>query len=268
MSFWGTSFVFNDIPCEEFDLMMYDIDGAGDNSASYASSVSIVEKTVGKRWKPHFHGVKFDKKLSFDITFGVNQDRLDAGRFLDRFEMENIASWLTGHHEYKWLLIDQPDMEQVRYNCFITDLSTVSYGSVPWALKATVTCDSAYAYLPESVSTYDIAGETQIVFDNLSSINDCLYPMIEFQPDGSSESLVITNTSDDMRTFIIENIPGSVSQINIDCDRCIISNDQNLNLYGLCNFRFPRLKRGINVLNVVGSGTLNIRCEFPIDIGG
>lgn len=267
MSFWGTSFVFDGVPSEEYDLMMYDVDGSSDNSASYASGVSIIEETVGRRWKPYFHGVKFDKKLEFDIVFGVCQNRIDEEKYLDRYEMAEVASWLTGHHEYKKLMIDQPDMGHVFYNCMITDLSVINYGSLPWALRAKVTCDSPYAYMPESVSEYEILGSAQIMFDNLSSINGYLYPVIEFQSDRSG-ILSITNISDDMYTFSISNIPDSVSQINVDCDRCIISNDQGLNLYENCNYKFLRLKRGMNILNIKGNGTLVIRCEFPIDIGG
>lgn len=267
MAFWGSSFIFDDIPSENFDLMMYDIGGPSDDDADFASGVTVVEESVGRRWKPYFYGVKFENKLEFEIVFGVNQQRIDAGRYLDRYEIAEVAAWLTGHPNYKWLTIDQADMGHVRYRCMITNLASITYGNLPWAMRATVTCDSPYAYMPEQVEEFPIAGSTQVLFENKSSINGYFYPIVEFISDGSDE-LHIENAMDGGRTFSLTSIPASVSQITIDNDRCIISNDQSLNLYPNCNYRFLRLKRGYNILNVIGNGTLRIRCEFPIDIGG
>lgn len=267
MAFWGSSFIFDDIPCEQFDLMIYEVGGLEDDEAAFASSGEIVEETVGRRWKPYFYSVKQEKKLEFEIVFGVNQRRIDSGRYLDRYEIAEVAAWLTGHTSYKWLMIDQEDMEHVRYRCMITSLSSITYGNLPWAMRATITCDSPYAYMPEYVEEHLIDGSQTVMFNNVSSINGYYYPIIEFLPDGGQD-LFIENITDRNRTFSLIDIPESISLVTIDNDRCIISNDQDLNLYANCNYRFLRLKRGYNHLNIIGNGTLRIRCVFPIDIGG
>ena len=127
MAFWGKAFVFNDFPCEEFGLMLYDIGNETQGEGTFASTVSIVEEVVGARWKPWFYGVRYEKKLQMDIIFGVDERRLDKEKYLDRYEIDEIASWLTGHDKYLWLEIEQEDMEYVRYHCMISELSIVSY---------------------------------------------------------------------------------------------------------------------------------------------
>ena len=58
MAFWGNSFVFNDIPCDDYDLMLYDVGSTAQSSGNFASGVSIIEETLPSRYKPHFYGVK------------------------------------------------------------------------------------------------------------------------------------------------------------------------------------------------------------------
>lgn len=267
MAFWGNSFVFNDIPCDDYDLMLYDVGSTTQGTSKFASGVSIIEETLPSRYKPHFYGVKFDKKLEFTIVFGVNQRRIDAEKYLDRYELETIAFWLTGHDKYMWLEVEQDDLEYVRYRCIISNLEFVEYGNIPWALKATVTCDSPYAYLYPQVFEYDISGTETIDFYNESSHNGYFMPQLEIElSNGGSFSII--NKSDNNRKFEFKNVPSSVKKLNVDNDRCIITNDKNLNAYPYFNFRFFRLVKGENRLQVTGNGKLRITCEFPVNVGG
>lgn len=267
MAFWGKAFLFNDYPCEDFGLMLYDIGGDAQGGGTFASTVSIVEDVVGNRWKPYFYGVKYEKKLELEIVFGVNQRRLDEEKYLDRYEIDEIATWLTGHNEYKWLEIEQEDMEYVRYRCMVSDLSIVSYGQIPWAMKATIVCDSPYGYLYPQEFTYSVNGSAQFDFLNESSHNGFYMPILEIRPKGGG-TFSIQNITDNGRTTTFTNIPASVSSVVVNNDTCVITNDQDLNLYPYFNFKFFRLARGYNTIKVTGNGTLIIRCEFPINAGG
>ena len=186
MAFWGRTFVFDGIPCEAYDLMMYDVGDSGDEDAELASTATIDEETVGHRRKPYFYGVKYENKLTFEIVFGVNQRRLDAGKYLDRYEIDAIAGWLTGHDGYKWLEIEQPDARLIRYNCMITGLSLIQYGKVQWALRAEVTCDGPYAYKHPEETSYTVNGETNVTFYNESKINGYYMPDIEITQTGGT----------------------------------------------------------------------------------
>ncbi|MBQ7718748.1 MAG: hypothetical protein IJT38_05555 [Clostridia bacterium] len=275
MAFWGNSFIFNDIPCEDFELMIYNIDNNTQSAGKFASNVEAVEDQIPGRWKPFFYNTKMTGKLSFSIVFGVNQERIDEEKYLDRYELEAIASWLTGHNKYHWLEVQQEDLEYARYKCIITELKQIEYGNLPWALQATVTCDSPYAYLYPQVFEYTVTNEETIQFFNESSHNGFYMPKIEFSVNSGNLSggFSITNLSDDGRKTEFKGttqnpIPTSVTKVEVDNDTGIITSNDGTNMYPYFNFKFLRLLRGNNSLKITGSGTLKIFCEFPINMGG
>lgn len=267
MSATGETFSFNGKSCEDYQLMIYDIGGDDSGDSTFASVVSITEETVASRWKPYFYGTQFQEKLSFSFTFGVNQCRIDDGEYLTKAEIDDIATWLTGHDKYMWLEIDSDDMENIRYHCMITELKLVEFGHIPWAFEATVTCDSPFAYRTPGSQSFAINGTRQIVFNNLSSLNGYYYPEIHFDI-SSGGGFSIENMTDGGRTLTFADLPGSVHRVNVFNDSCVVTNDQDLNIYDKCNYNWLRFKRGENTLNVVGNGTLTINYEFPVNIGG
>lgn len=267
MAFYGCSFTFDGVACTTYDLMMYDIGGESQGDTDIAGVVEPVEETIGVRPVPYFYGAKFTKKLQFNIVFGVNNDRIDDDDYLTRDEIEDIAKWLTGHDQYKWLTIAQSDMSAYRYKCMITNLEVVEFGNIPYALRAVVTCDGPFAYRATSTSSYTIDGPTTITYNNLSSSNTYFMPTFTFEIE-SGNSLSIVNNTDGGREMKFENIPGSIGSITVDCDHCIISDDQDINLYPNFNNKFLRLKRGNNTLVVTGKGTLTFTCDFYANIGG
>lgn len=266
MSFFGRAFTFDSTPCELFDLMLYDI-GDQDTEIPVAGVSTIEDESVGDHWRPYFYGVRPGEKLEFDITFGVNERRLDEHRFLDRWELAEVTAWLCGHTEYKWLYVDQPDMKPIGYKCMISELTVTRYGSVPWALKAHVTCDSPYAYLEETAVECEVNGTETIEIFNESSLNGWYYPVVSFELSGGT-SFSVKNEEDNDKGPSFTDIPSSVSLIRIDNEHCIIENDQDLNLYSGFNFQFLRLKRGYNHITITGNGTATILCEYPVNVGG
>lgn len=267
MAFWGRTFVFNGIPCDDFDLMLYDIGSNTQGAGTFASTVSVVEETLPRRWKPYLYGVTYSNKLQFSMVFGVNQRRIDTGRFLDRYELEAIASWLTGQNQYMWLEVEQPDLEYVRYRCMISDLKIVEFGNIPWALQASVTCDSPYAYLYPQTFEFDVSGSRQVVFYNESSHNGFYMPKLEIDLKRGT-SFTVRNLSDGNRQFSFSGLPSSISKISVDNDLCIITDDQEINIYPHFNMKFFRLVKGENILYISGNGTLRLICEFPVNVGG
>lgn len=266
MAFYGSAFVFDSTPCELYDLMMYDV-GSQDEDIEITGVNTIEDETVGDQWRPYFYGTRPGGKLEFDIVFGVNERRLDEDKYLDDWEIAEVTSWLCGHKEYKWLYIDQMDKLLVGYRCMISNLRITRYGSVPWAMTAHVTCDSPYAYLEAKEITCAVSGTKTIDIYNESSLNDWYYPEVTFRRT-SGTALSITNDRDNGKGPSLTGIPGSVTQITIDNEGCVLNNDQGVNLYAGFNFEFLRLARGYNQITITGTGTVTIRCEFPINVGG
>lgn len=267
MSFWGTQFVFDGVPSSGFDLMLYNVGQSSDSGTMFASYGSIIEETVAQRWKPYFFGVRHDGKLQFEITFGVNQHRIDRGAYLDRFEMAEIAAWLTGHDHYKWLIIDQEDMKDVQFKCMITNLTATTYGDIPWAFRATVICDSAYAYLPEMIFHYGTVDERTFVLRSESSLHTPYSPVLRITPMDAGD-ITIENLSMDDGAFTLTGLPADTGMITVDCDTGVMYCDNGMNLYEICNLNFPRLIRGDNQIRLTGYAIIDIVCRFPINTGG
>lgn len=267
MAFWGHKFIFDGIPCETFDLMMYDIGGTEQGEGRFANTVTIIEEGVGNRWRPLFYGVKYENKQELEIVFGVNVERIDRQQYLDRYEIEAISSWLCGRENYCWLEIEQADMEYVRYRCMVTGLEQISYGNIPWAFRATITCDSPFAYMYPQEFRYDVDGSVDILFFNESSINGLYLPEMEISI-SSGDSFSIENLTDDGRIVQFSGLPADITTIHVDNENGVLSTPSGSNVYPYFNFKFLRLKRGYNTLRITGNGSLLIRCEFPVSTGG
>lgn len=267
MGFYGKAFSFDGIPCETFDLALYDIGNGDDKESEFASAPEIVDEVVGDRWKPYFYGVQYTRKQEIELVFGASIPRVDAGKYLEREEIAEIASWLTGKDGYRVLEIEQEDMTFLRYKVIFTSLTLTTYGKIPWALRAVATCDSPFAYMYPQVFQYSVNGSATINFCNYSSHNGYYMPKVTIEPT-SGGNFSITNESDDNRKVEFTNIPASVKKITLDCGSYVLTNDQSLNLYPNYNFKNLRLKRGYNTLKAQGNGTLKIECEFPVNTGG
>lgn len=185
MSFYGNTFTFDGQSCADFGLMMYDIDNKSSNTNKVISGKSVVEDSSNFRWKSYFYGTNYGDKLSFDLIFGVNIERIESHRYLDRTEIHNIAAWLTSHNQYKYLEIDQDDMLSIRYRCIITSLEVTEYDLLPYTLKATVECDSQFAYMLPQTFRYAVDGYKKVQLYNYSAYDGYYYPKMEITLDSN-----------------------------------------------------------------------------------
>lgn len=265
MSFWGKRFTFDDTPCEAYELMMYDI-GEGEEDFEMPGVGTIVEETVGKRWRSFYYGQKFEDKLTFQITFGPNEFRIDTDKFMDKTEVDAVASWMIGHSGYKWLEIEQDDMTYIRFRCIVTELSCVNDGKVCWGMRATVTCDSPYGYMYPQIQTFDVSRAGEINISNESSVNDYYYPKLVIE--GLKGDLMLTTACELDRHFILSDIPAGTGRIIVDNDNMVLQSEDGLNLYKHFNFTFLRLHRGYNKIYIEGSCRIQFICEFPVNVGG
>lgn len=248
----------------QYGLMIYDFDGKGQNDVAFGNKASIIETRINNRIRPIHFGVNYHKyPLEFKLVFG-------SERVLDRYEMENISFWLTGHQDYQWLSIDQPDMELFQFKCLITELTPITHGWLPVAFEATVVCDCPYAYGFEFNKQYPINGATDILFRNESSVREFIKPFIYYDPMGNFDKLSIVNHSDNDREFLIENIPASSGiHMTIDNENGIIQETvYGYNMYDGFNLNFFRFVHGDNNLTVTGKGTLTFSGRFLYNVAG
>lgn len=267
MAFWGSYFVYDGIPCTEFGLQLYEVNGVSANETSFSMLSNISEDRIAHRNKPFFYGVTQNDPLTFKMVFGANQELADSGFFYESWDKEAISSWLSPVNGYKWLEVEQPDMEQVRYRCIITKLSVIEFGNLPLAYSCEARCDSPFAYLYPTSYSYTCRGTTSVIFHNRSSCLSGYYPKLKITLTGSN-SVQIINRSANNRTLKFTGMPQSGLVINVDNENGIITNSMDLNLYPYFNFEFLRLLPGDNQLEIIGNCILEIQCEFPISVGG
>lgn len=246
-----------------YELMLYDFGGNGQSEVSFGNKGNIVETRTNNRIQPLHFGVNYhNSPLQFKLVFGADHE-------LDRFAMEDISFWLTGHQEYKWLTIDQPDLNDISFKCLITELKPLHHGWLPVAFEATVVCDCPYAYSAPFRKTYNINGRTEIMFRNDSTVREHVKPTITFFPKEGTDRLSIVNYSDNGREFLIENLPASNIHIVVDNNNGIIREENNgYNLYDGFNLNFFRLVHGDNRLIVGGDGTLIISGRLLHNVAG
>ena len=284
MAFWGDYFIFDGIPCWEFGLRLYEINGISSGDGSF-SMPKASEDTVASRYKTLYYGVTHNEPLTFKMVFGAdkaapiynmwktNQNTLissaaTAVNFFDSWDREAISAWLSPVDGYKWLEIEQPDMEPVRYKCRLEKLSMIELGNLPIAFSCEVHCDSPFAYHYPVTYRYNCAGKTTIPFRNLSSYRGGYQPKLKITLNGSRTIQIINHTDHD-RMFKFENLPQDYFLvIDIDNENGVITNNMGLNLYPYFNFEFFKLVYGDNLLKIVGNCIVEMICEFPVNVGG
>lgn len=246
-----------------YGLMIYDFDGNGQSDVSFGNKASIVEVRTNNRIQPLHFGVNYHSKpLEFKLVFGAEKE-------LDRYELEAISLWLTGHQDYKWLSIDQPDMERVQFRCIITELTPLAHGWLPVAFEANVICDCPYAYGFPFSKTYQISGETSVLFRNESSTIEYLKPKLIINPATGVKEVKIVNKNDNDREFILKDLPTSNLNIVIDNNNGIIQETlYGYNLYDGFNLNFFRLVHGDNNLVITGNGSVTISGRFLYNVAG
>ena len=95
MAFWGDYFVYDGIPCTEFGLRLYEVNGVTPGEAKFSVASDISEDRVSSRYRPLFYGVTQNEPLSFKMVFGADKELANSGGFFDAWDREAISSWLS-----------------------------------------------------------------------------------------------------------------------------------------------------------------------------
>lgn len=193
----STSFIFDGVPSETYNLMIYFLDDADNRELSFGTDVELIEDRLPKRISPIHYGVDLNKSMSFPLTFG-------SVEYLEDYDVDAILSWLTGHQQYKWLEFVDGD-HYVRYKCHLNNMQAVYINGLPTAFTCDVECDSQFAYEYPTVNEYEISTtEAYIEYFNKSAYNGYLYPKLKFEFSDNCNSISILNESDNNREFKID----------------------------------------------------------------
>lgn len=242
--------------------MLYDIDGKKQDNVSFGNKAEISELRLPRRVQPIHYGVNYHKDpLQFKLVFGAEQ-------YLDRYDLEAIALWLTGYQDYQWLSIAQQDLDNVQFRCLIRELTPISIAWLPIAFEATVLCDCPYAYSYPKAEQYTISGTTELLIRNEGSVREYVYPTIRYVPDSGVHSLSIVNDSDDHRLFQFTGLPDSVGVLVDNQNGIIQGVGTSASLYPCFNLNFFRFVPGDNHLVISGDGTLTFDWRTLHNVAG
>lgn len=260
MSFYGSSFVFDGIPGEQYGLMIAGLGGTNQSAANFGGDAAVLEDRINGRSTALHYGTVTNKALSFPISFTVVKDQ----HYLDRYDAAAVAGWLTGHQTYKVLSIQQDDMQAISYRCLITKLVAQEVGGNIVGFTATVNCDGPFAYRRLGDTVLTCSGEADARYRNLSNVNDYYRPVISIV---SSNSEIIIENVTDGSTFSLKGMPGVKRSIHIDCLNQVMTSDSDDNLYLYFSGKFPRFVRGDNELKLTGDFTMVVENMMPWNIG-
>lgn len=262
-SFWGSSFIFNGINSELYDLRIYDFSPSNPSTNPAGGEVSIYEKWLYKRETPYYYGRYYQNPLEFDFTVG-------SYSYIDVATRNAIESWLTGQSTYLPLRIVQDDMSIIVYNIIITQSSHVYIGNMNYALTLHARCDRPWGlhYPPLLSINYssDTVSQT-ITYLNESSFSGYNKPTITFTMNSSGGSFSITNQSENNRVFSFTDLIAG-EKITVDNDKGIISSSTGLFRMENFNKNFLRLIQGKNILNLAGNiSQFTLSAVFPKGVG-
>lgn len=255
-------FIFADMPSSMYGLMIYDIGNKQHSDVSFGNKASILESRIRGRIRPLHYGVDYNSApLSFNLIFGAKQE-------LDRWQLQEVAHWLTGYQQYQWMSIEQPDLSHVQFRCLITQLTPISVGWAPHAFEAQVQCDCPYAYGYPFSETITFSDGDQYLLYNDGTAREPCKPLLEIVMKPGCTSLAITNNVDKDGLFELAGIPADGATVIVDNENGIIQcTPSRYDLYDGFNDHFLRLYPGENLLTFRGSGTVTISGRYLYNVG-
>ena len=254
-------FTYAGISSEMFGMYVCDIGSKTHNDNSFGNKANIVETRLPGRITPIHFGVRYhDEPLAFPLIFAADEE-------MDRYQMQEIAKWLTGYQDYQWLTIGQPDMEHLQFKCLIHNLTPVSVGRIPVAFEADIVCDCPYAYSYPFAKKYSVSSTSEILFYNDSTCRVLLKPKVTIEVAAGCTEFSINNTTSGQITAF-SGLPGGALRFVMDNENCVITEEiQGLNPYKYFNFEFFGLEPGDNQLVVSGKGTVTIEGQYLYNVG-
>lgn len=253
------SFSYNSIPCEDYDLMIYDIGEDKNEVASFGTKANIIEKRILRKIQPIHFGVNLhEEPLEFKLIFG-------AFHPLDRFEFEAISLWLV-QPDYCWLDIVENDLNHVRYRCLIRELTPIAVDWLPYSFQADIICDCPYSYSYPFSQSFNVNGSMTTTFYNESTMNEYFKPELTIVP--RSSTIEVVNVTDNNRSTKFTGVPTANCTIYMDNNNGILTDKSGgVNLFPFFNMNFFRLLQGNNQLKFTGNGTYTISGMFLHNTG-
>jgi len=272
MAFYATNFIFDNIPSEEYGLIINSPDGESSTDSSH--NVELITEEVYRRHTPYFYGVNQSQMISFPASVRSVNGEITAE------DSSYIQRWLFGQLTFKELRIVQPDMEGYYYKCFLLDPQTIRVGNIIVGYDFTVQLDSPFAYGEQAEILVQNPYTSTISFVNESDDNYYTYPIVKIRMNTNEDSpqvgfyFKVTNQSDNNRVFQLgtptnDLNPSEYIVINNNLQTILSYTDFSMTtlttekrIQDLQNGYFFRLVKGLNTLVFDSRNTYQFTIQY------
>lgn len=263
MSFWGSSFIFDDVQSEVYDLRLFDFEPSNPSSIGEGGDALINEQWLYRREVPYFYGRYYESPLEFDFTVGSFSP-------IDGATRHAISAWLLGRSNYLPLRIVQDDIVDITFNVIFTISPRLYVGNLNYALSLHARCDRPWGlyYPPTFVRTYTINPVSDTAnYYNMSTYGGYNKPITTFTMNSAGGTCTIVNQTDNNRTFTFTGL-SPYETMTVDNDKgTIVSSASALRMTNF-NKNFFRLIQGSNDLTISGNiSSLYIDAVFSRGVG-
>lgn len=259
MSSYHSSFKYLDKKSTDLGWIIAHFDPDNGEADSYLSQEQIYSESYNGT-KRTLYGTKYTSVANVKITV-IKQNGEDF--YLQ--ECRDAYRWLTGNPEASWMDLYVGDEVKYRLLCTIQDVKPQKLDARTVGLNIYCESLSPWAYSPLVTLPYSISGSTTIEINNES---DDLYTPVYMKTvyeNTSGNSLVINNTSIGEKTEI-SNL--DINEVVTLDNNMMITSDKPSKVFGNSfNFTWPRLKAGINELNITGTGDITFEYCYAIKMG-
>lgn len=256
--FYGFDFIFDGVPSQAFDMKIVTFEDGGLFDGVGSSEVEILTQQVLRKSKPYYLGRTQSTVLQFPLTFARASEVSGMDRNL-------ISKWLFGRGGYKKLQIIQDDLNGAYFNCFMKTPVPQYIGNMNYAFTCTVTCDSPFAYMPQTVISASATVSSDIPSDYSfyveSAEDDYIYPLVEFKLKDGGTKFAIRNETDNARLFVLGPTTTTPPLPLVANDHVIVDNNLQIiqaqytvrPINYLFQCKWFRLLPGLNELSVWGT---------------
>lgn len=259
MSSYHSSFKYLDEKSTDYGWIITHFDSDNGETDGYLSQDQVYTESYNGV-KRTLYGTRYNTVANVKITV-IKQDGAD----FSLSDCRNAYKWLTGNPEASWMDLYVGDEVKYRLLCTIQDVKPQKLDARTIGLNIYCESLSPWAYSPQITLTQSITGSETIEINNES---DDLYTPVYLKTtyeNTNGESLVIANTTIGETTEISDLAINEI--ITLD-NNMMITSDKPSKVFGNSfNFTWPRLKAGVNSLDVTGTGYLTFEYYYPIKMG-
>lgn len=194
-----------------------------------------------------------DLVLNFMLT---TDDRVTPDVW-DKVKLNHILTWIISDDFQPFI---SEDNEDVIYYIKCVDIKKMFTNEMTGYLECTFKVFNNSPYYMDKVELA-VSGSGVININNVSNLSSNYKPIIKVTSTGSSNISLNMNSV----KFTISGL--SVGEtVTIDNKMKTVYNSQNINKISSCNRKWLHLKRGVNLLEVVGNCVVEVISAFPISI--